>query len=125
MRKWRNERGAVAVEFALLLPLLVTLLIGIMEFGMFYSAQISVTAAAREAARVMAIGNDPAAARTAARAASPVLDPALTDTQIAISGACVSGATAKITISYSLPALTGLFGPSFGITGRAAMRCGG
>jgi Flp pilus assembly protein TadG len=125
MWKWRNERGAVAVEFALLLPILVTLLIGIMEFGMFYSAQISVTAAARESARVMAIGNDPAAARTAARAASAVLDPALTDGQIVISSACTAGSTATVRINYTLDALTGLFGSSFAITGRAAMRCGG
>lgn len=125
MWKWRNERGAIAVEFALLLPVLVILLIGIMEFGMFYSAQISVTAAAREAARVMAIDHDPGAARMAARSASPVLDPALTNEQIAVSATCTTGATATVTITYTLDALTGLFGSSFGITARAAMRCGG
>lgn len=125
MLKRQNERGAVAVEFALVLPILVTLLIGIMEFGMFYSAQVSVTAAAREGARIMAISDDPAAARTAVRTASPVLDPAVTDAQIVISGACSPGATATVRINYTLDALTGLFGDSFAITGRAAMRCGG
>ena len=34
-----SERGAVAVEFALLAPVLVMLLLGITEFGRAYNAQ--------------------------------------------------------------------------------------
>ena len=37
MRKL-NERGAVAAEFALLLPVLLTILFGIIEFGMIMSS---------------------------------------------------------------------------------------
>ena len=65
-----TERGAVAVEFALLAPVLVMLLLGIMEFGRAYNAQISLSSAAREGVRVMAIGNNPTAARTAAKNAA-------------------------------------------------------
>ncbi|NKX52544.1 pilus assembly protein, partial [Arthrobacter deserti] len=49
------ERGAVAVEFALILPILVALLLGIMEFGRAYYTQITLANAAREAARTMAV----------------------------------------------------------------------
>ena len=53
-----TERGAVAVEFALLAPILVMLLLGIMEFGRAYNCRASLTNAAREGVRVMAIDNN-------------------------------------------------------------------
>ena len=33
MKRMRDERGATAVEFALILPLLLVLVLGIAEFG--------------------------------------------------------------------------------------------
>lgn len=50
MRKW-NERGTVAAEFALLLPVLLTILFGIMEFGFIMYGREVVTNATREGAR--------------------------------------------------------------------------
>lgn len=52
---WRNEQGQSLVEFALVLPLLVILLVGILEFGWLYNGQITLTSAAREGARVAAV----------------------------------------------------------------------
>jgi len=47
----KDQNGATAVEFALILPLLVLLLFGIIEFGLIlYNKQI-ITNAAREGAR--------------------------------------------------------------------------
>ena len=46
-----NERGAAAAEFALLLPVLLTILFGIIEFGMIMYSREVVTNAAREGAR--------------------------------------------------------------------------
>ena len=54
-RTSRNERGAAAVEFALLLPLLVVILFGIIEFGIALSRVIAYTSAAREGARYAAV----------------------------------------------------------------------
>jgi Flp pilus assembly pilin Flp len=54
----RGEDGAAAVEFALLLPLLVLLLFGIIQFGIAFNARIQATNAAREAARAAVIGVD-------------------------------------------------------------------
>src|SRR6185295_18126289 len=50
MRKL-NERGAVAAEFALLLPVLLTILFGTIEFGMIMYGREVVTNASREGAR--------------------------------------------------------------------------
>jgi len=47
----RTERGAVAVEFALVLPILVMLLFGITSAGLSYTNAIGVTNAVREGAR--------------------------------------------------------------------------
>ena len=52
----RGQEGASAVEFALLLPLLVLLLFGFIEFGFAFNTRIQATNAAREAARLAVVG---------------------------------------------------------------------
>jgi Flp pilus assembly protein TadG len=127
MHKIRCEDGAVAVEFALLLPILVALLLGIMEFSLVLNTQLTLTNAAREGARTVAVENDQAVARTAVRAAAIGLDPALRNADIAFTptGTCAAGTTAVTTITYHHHFLTGFFGAEVALTGRAAMRCGG
>ncbi len=79
----RAERGAAAIEFALVLPLLVMLLMGTVTGGMTYYQKISMADAAREAARFGAtadVAKTPNWASTvrtrAVTAATGVLDPA-------------------------------------------------
>ena len=55
----QNERGAVAAEFALLLPVLLTILFGIIEFGMIMYGREVVTNASREGARAGIIQRTP------------------------------------------------------------------
>jgi hypothetical protein len=54
----RGEEGTAAVEFAFLLPLLVLLLFGFIQFGIALNTRIQATNAAREAARLAVIGID-------------------------------------------------------------------
>jgi Flp pilus assembly protein TadG len=49
--RWRDESGAAAVEFALVLPMLVVILFGTIEFGRALHISHAVTDAAREGAR--------------------------------------------------------------------------
>jgi Flp pilus assembly protein TadG len=101
------------------------LILGIMEFGRAYNAQITLTNAAREGVRAMAINNTEASARTAAKAASTQLTPALTDGNIAFSAAsCTVGSQMTVTVTYNLSTLTGIAGP-FAMTGKGTMLCGG
>lgn len=51
LRKFKSEKASVAVEFALIVPLLLTLIFGITDFGRLFYAQISITSASREGAR--------------------------------------------------------------------------
>ena len=46
-----NERGASAVEFAIVLPVLVMFVFGIIEFGIVFYNKAMITNACREAAR--------------------------------------------------------------------------
>src|SRR5918999_4990271 len=54
----RGQDGAAAVEFALLLPLLVLLLFGFIQFGIAFNTKIQATNAAREGARMAVVGID-------------------------------------------------------------------
>ncbi|WP_372698876.1 TadE/TadG family type IV pilus assembly protein [Arthrobacter sp. JSM 101049] len=119
----KNERGAAAVELAIVLPVLLLILMGIIEFGHAYNAQLTLTQAAREGVRTMAISNDPTAARTATRNAARTLYPNPTDIDIA-PAACTPGATATLTITYPLATITGVVGP-ITLKGKGVMRCGG
>lgn len=54
-----NERGAAATEFALLLPVFLMILFGIIEFGMIMYGREVVTNAAREGARAGIVQGPP------------------------------------------------------------------
>ena len=58
-RFFRAEKGQALVEFALVLPLLLALLCGIIDFGWLYYNQITLNNAAREGARYAVIHYDP------------------------------------------------------------------
>lgn len=53
-----REPGQALVEMALILPVLLILLMGIVQFGIIFSGQIAVASAAREGARIAAVGAD-------------------------------------------------------------------
>ncbi|WP_170180355.1 TadE/TadG family type IV pilus assembly protein [Desulfoglaeba alkanexedens] len=51
----KAEKGAAAVEFAIILPILIMLLFGIFQFGIAFNNYIAITHAAREGARLAAV----------------------------------------------------------------------
>ena len=66
-RRPSTERGANLVEFALVAPILILLLFGIIDFGWAFSQNVDLKHAAREGSRLAAVnagtGADPAARR--------------------------------------------------------------
>ena len=53
---FKTQRGASAVEFAILLPLLAVLIFGVIEFGILFHDQQVITNASREGARAAIVG---------------------------------------------------------------------
>lgn len=130
MRRQR-DRGAVAVEFALVLPLLVVLTLGVIGFGHAFHVQTVIDNAARDGVRVLALqdGPDPAAeARDAAiSAASPSVT--LTASQIAVAPedcntTVAAPQNARVTITLTDFQLLGGVG-TITLTGSGTMRCNG
>lgn len=50
-RRYRRDSGAAAVEFALLVPILLILVFGIISFGIVLAQQLTLSNSARQAAR--------------------------------------------------------------------------
>lgn len=59
VRHGRNDGGAAAVEFGLIAPLLILLVFGLIQYGLFFWSMQGGSSAAREAARRAAVGQFP------------------------------------------------------------------
>jgi Flp pilus assembly protein TadG len=66
-----RRSGAVAAEFALIIPLLALFLFGVLQFGFAIYTYSAMETAARTGARQIAFGTSAAAAEAATRAALP------------------------------------------------------
>jgi len=66
-----GEPGQAAVEFALVLPLVVMALLALIQVGLLVRDHLAVVHAAREAAREASVAPDPARAVAAARRTLP------------------------------------------------------
>lgn len=53
----RDDKGQGIVEFALIVPILLVLILGMIEFGFYFNGQITLNSAAREGARAGAVSD--------------------------------------------------------------------
>ena len=119
----QGERGAAAVELALVVSILVLLVFGIIEFGRAFNAQVSLTAAAREGVRYYAIEKDAAGAATITRNAATSLDPGSISVATA---ACTPGQPTQLTATYPFTIDIPFFGTrNLTLSAIGVMRCGG
>jgi Flp pilus assembly protein TadG len=130
LQRIRDERGASAVEFALVAPLLFLVIFAIIDFGFGFHAWDATQNAAREGGRVAAVTSNPATIEARVRAASDFLD----QTQMSVTvqckpaggssfGGCPSSAAwtegdlVRITVNYNygymtpLPTMVGMSSP--------------
>ena len=110
-RKWRlrrGERGQDLIELALVLPLVLVIVMGIVDLGRAFNTYMVVVNAAREGARTAAI--DPSATSTIREAAlretrrAGMSDGAVT---VTITPASV-GNPVQVTVQTSFPLLSGV-----------------
>ena len=116
------SRGAAAVEFALVMPILIMLLFGIIEFGRAYNAKLTLANAAREAAREFVITGDEALVE----ALLVDLQTSLSDVTLTVDDLCHLDpphvlATAETAYSFNLPLVTS---GTMDLSETVVMRCG-
>jgi Flp pilus assembly protein TadG len=103
----RRERGQGLVEFALVFPLIILLLMGIFDLGRAIYAYNTVANAARQGARVAAVNQLDVSGSTSCNEDMPVEDqatPHWTIKACAASSAISLGIpTTDVTVSYSVP----------------------
>ena len=136
-----RDRGVAAVEFALLLPMLLLLIFGIIDFGRALNAQITLTQAAREGARIASVDNPLTGAPypvTTVQSVTVNAATGLSGVTAAVTNACqansgLGASPVAVKASYSFTFVTPvssiarMFGSSFGsgmtLTATGVMPC--
>lgn len=103
----RSESGQALVEFALVAPLVLLLLLGVVQFGIAFNESITVADAARAGSRAAVVAgaaNATAAAKSAVVSAAGNLDPSTLSagTSVTVGGTDV---TVRVTYPYSIDLL--------------------
>ena len=127
----KADRGAAAVELALVLPVLLLVLFGIIDFGRMLNTQLKLTEAAREGARAAALRQN---AATRVQTATSGLDGVNAQVTTCPSNA-VATQDAVVTVTYNfqfvtpLAAIAGAFGSgpdeTFTMDALGVMPCAG
>jgi Flp pilus assembly protein TadG len=119
-----REDGTAAVEFALVLPLVLVVALALVQTGLLVRDRLLVEAAARAGARAAAIQEDPAAIRSAAIEAAPSLDEAAVVVDVTRVGA--RGEAVTVSLRYDAPVrvpfVGWLFGDAIGIAATTTAR---
>lgn len=120
-----NNRGHAIMKFALILPLLMLLLAGILDFGLIFSRYLTVAAAAREGARSAALGGSDLTAIAAVKNVAHSISPG----QLVITvcpAVRESGNSVTVVVSSPVQTVTPFIGtylaPNFAVRSEAVMR---
>lgn len=118
-----RPRGAAAVEFALVLPLLLTIVFGTIEWGYYFFTREIVINSAREGARAGTLQYSPPTDATKVAvdtATSYLTSSGLTATDATVSTVSAAGTcptdSSCIRVQYALPTLTGFLDSILGNT---------
>lgn len=122
-----EKRGQALVELALILPILIVILMGTMEFGRIFHSYLVITNASREGARAGVVGLDDTGIRTKVKDVATSLS--LSDTQINITPGYSSrsrGVPLTVQVDYSVSLVTPVLGVAvpnpFPLTASTTMR---
>jgi len=111
-RRARGERGQSLVEFALVVPLLMLLIVGIAEFGRAWMTRNILTGAAREAVRIAAVAPPAGSSALALARANQILSSAnITGAGVNINDDGTSFGTVTVTVNYTFPLVVAGFVP--------------
>jgi Flp pilus assembly protein TadG len=110
-----SYRGQALVEFALVLPILVLLLVGVFDFGRAIFAYNSVSNAARSGARMAIVDQNADAIRTAATREAVGLDPLVVNVTYEVGCATPeTGCIVTVEVNHTWQAATPILGSIVG-----------
>ena len=119
-----GERGSSAVEFALLLPILLLVLLALVQVGVLARDSLLLTQASRAGAREAAVGPSVDAVEQAVRASAAGLVAERLDIDVAWSG--TRGSPVTVSVGYEAPVASLLAGwllpESVSLSSSATMR---
>lgn len=102
LKSLKNQKGQALVEFTIILPILLILVMGILEFGMMLNSYLSIENAAREGARAGIVGTADVDIKNTMINISPSLDPKnLTVTMTPTDVTRKSGDTLTVHVTYN------------------------
>jgi len=138
------DRGAAAVEMAFVMPLLIAMIVGIIDFSRIFNGEIQLSQAAREGARIAALGTpggftwDEAVTRTISALTDPAFQGNATTTvtvrvvdvygNVVPAGSAIQAVCADATnygqVTVSIPYEKIWWGPAT-LSQKAVMKCAG
>ncbi len=99
----KKTRGQALVEMAFVLPVIILVLMGIVEFGRIFNAYLVLTNASREGARVAAVGGADLDVMNSILNVTPTLNqPSLSITVNPIETERSRGLPVTVTVNYNL-----------------------
>jgi len=129
-RLFRRDDGAAMVEMAIVLPIFLLLVWGVIDFGRLLFTANSMASAVREGAREAAVLADPVASQAVVKARveaafTPFGSPPITDAEITVDVTTVPGSVIVKVTNYPWPTITplaSLLGANINITRQATFR---
>lgn len=122
----RGNKGQGLVEFALVLPVLLLLVFGIIQFGFIFNAYMVTGYASREGARVAALGKSDSDIEAATMAAAVTIGINENDVIIVPSAPRNKGTSVTVTVKHDvdvfLPLMPKILGNSVSTDGSTVMR---
>lgn len=129
----KTEKGQAIVEMALILPILIMILFGIVEFGRVLNTYIVMTNLSREAARAGAIGSADTSINDLVK--NSAADSGFDSTQVSVTISPTSlskrarGTSVKVTVSYPVdiiaPVIGEIIGDPYIVESQTTMRVEG
>jgi TadE-like protein len=119
-----RDRGSATVEFALVLPLVLVVVLGLVQVGLVVRDRLLVEAAVRAGARAAAIQDDPTAIEGAAWDAAPGLDGTRGQLSVVRTGGRGDLVTVRVVYDdpFRVPFVAWLLGSGVTLTADAAAR---
>lgn len=119
MKSLHNKKGQSIVETALVLPIILLVVFGIIDFGRIFNAQIILSNSAREGSRYAALGKTDAEITIAVDSMCTTLGAVTTNINPLIR---VQGEKVTVIVEHDLSLITPFAGPLISATGSIHLK---